>query len=126
MPYTIGTTFQTFGGIMRIKTPAAAALACMLLAGCTSLSPAGEKVRVTSNPEAVRGCKLIGEIHAASGWGGMAQTAGEHSSMNALKNEAAKKGADTVLMINSHSGWGGASQRGEGYFCGSQNTAASQ
>ncbi len=101
---------------------AAVALALSLLAaGCvtTQLTPGAEQVRVTSNADAVRGCKLVGELrgadHMSGGLGG--QGAAEENAMRRLKNEAAAKGADTVLIVTSTTNTSGSTIRGEGYRC---------
>lgn len=99
-------------------------LLSMMLFSCvtTTLSPAAERVRVTSNPEAVRGCTLVGELRGADHMnGGFAgQGAAEENAMRRLKNEAAEKGADTVLIITSTTNTSGSTIRGEGYRCGAR------
>ena len=90
----------------------------LFLASCVSTTPAGERVRVTSNPEAVRECTYLGAVEGRSSWGGYAgQSTGEKNSMAKLQNKAAEMGADTVLLVTSHSGVGGSQQRGETYRC---------
>jgi uncharacterized protein YbjQ (UPF0145 family) len=97
------------------------AFSVLLLTACvtTDLTPAGEKVRVTSNPDAVRGCTLVGEIVGRDRMnGGMAgQGAAEENAMRRMKNQAAEMGADTVLMVTAATGFSGSIQRGEGYRC---------
>lgn len=92
----------------------------LLCVGCTSLTPAGSRVRVTSNNEAVHGCTLLGEVKGADHmWGGVAgQGIAENNAWNELKNRAAAMGADTVLMVTSSTGFSGSRQIGEAYRCG--------
>lgn len=98
-------------------------LVAVVCTSCTiALTPAGEKVRVTSNPDVVKGCDFIGPVEGSSSYGGMAmQRVGEHNSINELRNEAGKLGADTVMLVTSHVGFSGAKQRGEAYNCHTAN-----
>jgi hypothetical protein len=92
-----------------------------LASGCVyrQLTPAGEQVRVTSNPEAVRGCNLVGPVQGGDGMnGGMAgQRAAEENANRELRNRAAEMGANVVLLTTSTTGFSGATQRGEAYSC---------
>lgn len=67
------------------------------LTGCvtTQLTPKAQMVRVTSNPEAVRGCTLIGNIDASDRLQGgmMGQMAAEENANRRLQNKAAEAGA---------------------------------
>jgi uncharacterized protein YbjQ (UPF0145 family) len=92
-----------------------------LLLGCvtTSLTPAGSKVRVTTNPEAVKGCKYLGEVMGRDRMNGgtAGQWAAEENADNRFKNRAAEMGANTVLMITAQTNTSGAVKRGEAYAC---------
>jgi uncharacterized protein YbjQ (UPF0145 family) len=85
----------------------------------THLSPEGERVRVTTNAEAVRGCKLLGNIEASDRMNGgmMGQMAAEENANRRLRNDAAKLGANVVLMASSTTGMSGSRARGEAYAC---------
>lgn len=85
----------------------------------TDLTPEGAKVRITSNPEGVRGCKLIGEVKGADhkNGGTMGQGFAQETAMRELKNRAAAAGANVVLMITSTTNTSGSVQLGEGYRC---------
>lgn len=93
----------------------------LALASCvtTTLTPDGAKVRVTSNPEAVHGCTLVGEVKGADHLNGglLGQGAAQETAMRELKNRAAAMGADTVLMVTSTTNTSGSVQLGEGYRC---------
>jgi hypothetical protein len=93
--------------------------AALLFASCVSVTPAGEKVRVTSNPEAVRNCALLGEVKGAEHlWGGWAgQGIAENNAYKELKNRTAAMGGDTALMVSSSTGFSGSVQRAEAYRC---------
>jgi uncharacterized protein YbjQ (UPF0145 family) len=95
--------------------------ASFLMASCvtTSLTPEGAKVRVTSNPEAVHGCTLVGEVKGADHWNGgmMGQGAAQETAMRELKNRAAAAGANVVLIVTSTTNMSGSVQLGEGYRC---------
>jgi len=85
----------------------------MLFVGCISASPAAQKVRITQNPEAVKGCRFLGNVKATSGWGGAAMSGvGAHNAEVALQEKTAKLGGDVVFVIAS-----GAHASGEAYDC---------
>ena len=77
-------------------------LAVMLLTACASLTPEGEKVRITTNPQATAGCTFIANVK------------GQFDAD--LRNEAAKVGANIVFnqtQPNEIHIW----QHGEAYSC---------
>jgi hypothetical protein len=89
------------------------ALAVLPLAACITASPAAEKIRMTSNPEVVRGCKFLGNVRATSGWGGSAGTGiAGHNTDVALREKTAKLGGNVVYVVES-----GIHASGEAYFC---------
>lgn len=96
-------------------------LALVVLTGCATarLTPAGESVRVTANPEAVRGCELLGEVSGEDRVNGgmLGQGAAEENALVRLRNAAAELGADVVLMVMGTTNMSGSSQRGEAYSC---------
>lgn len=55
----------------------------LVLSGCVSATPQGEKVRLTDNPRATAGCKFLGSVQGIR--------------PNTLRNEGAKLGADVVF-----------------------------
>jgi uncharacterized protein YbjQ (UPF0145 family) len=89
--------------------------------GCvtTRLSPAAETVRLTTNPEAVRGCELVGDIDASDRMQGgmMGQMAAEENANRRLRNKAVEMGANVVLVGQSTTGMSGSRVRGEAYRC---------
>lgn len=87
--------------------------------GCATVTPAGQKVRVTANPEVVRGCKYIGEVKGSDRmWGGLAgQGIAEDNAVIRLKNKDAAMGGNVVLMTVASTNTSGSSQRGEAHFC---------
>lgn len=84
-----------------------------------SMSPEGSKVRLTSNPETIRGCKYValvkGTDHMNGGLAG--QGAAEENAMRKIRNKAAEIGADTVMFYNITTGFSGSAVRGEAYKC---------
>lgn len=86
----------------------------------TDLTPAGAKVRVTSNPEVVRPCKFIGEVTGADRMNGgtMGQGVAEENANRRIRNNAAAMGADTVFIGTATTNTSGSVQRGEAYLCG--------
>lgn len=103
----------------RLRSSTLAAL--MLLSACvmTTLSPAGERVRLTSNPDVVAECDFLGEVTGSDGFnGGIAgQRAAEENAIRRLKNAAGALGADVVFLVSSETGMSGSTQRGEAYRC---------
>jgi hypothetical protein len=84
-----------------------------------TLTPAGEIVRVTPNPNVVQDCEYLGEVEGGDGWnGGIAgQRAAEENAQRDLRNKAAAMGADVVLLATAETGTSGATIRGEAYAC---------
>jgi hypothetical protein len=82
-----------------------------LSCSCVSTTPEGEKVRLTSNPEIVRGCRFILNVQS--------DELDVQSAENVLRNKAAEHGGNVVLMVGStvmgdyHS-----HSSGEVYSCG--------
>lgn len=91
------------------------------LAACvtTRLTPEAEKVRVTTNQEAVKGCKLVGPVESSDKMNGgmIGQVAAEENANRRIRNDAAKLGANVVLFVNSTTGMSGSRVRGEAYAC---------
>jgi hypothetical protein len=98
-----------------------AVIAALMLSGCmyATLKPGAQAVRVTSNPEAVRGCALLGEVRGRDGWnGGMAgQGAAERNADIALRNAAHEMGGNVILLTTESVNTSGATKRGEAYRC---------
>lgn len=94
----------------------------VMLVGCvtTRVTPAGENVRITSNPEAVRGCAFLGNVKSTDRMNGgiLGQVAAEENASRRLQNAAAEMGANTVFMTAETTGMSGAVKRGEAYRCG--------
>lgn len=99
----------------------ALAVASVALLSCvtTKVNPAGQTVRMTSNPEIVRGCSYLGEVVGKDRLNGgmLGQGAAEENATRRIKNKAATMGADTVFISTSHTGFSGSTIRGEAYRC---------
>lgn len=93
----------------------------LLCSGCVTvrLSPDGEMVRLTSNPEVVRNCKYVGQVKGSDHMnGGLAgQGAAEENAMREIRNNAAEMRANTVHILNVTTGTSGSAVRGEAYQC---------
>ena len=89
------------------------ALAVTALSACVSVSEKGKQVRVTSNPDAVKGCAFLGNVKATSGWGGSAGTglAGSNTEKT-LQNKTADMGGNVLFVVSS-----GIHASGEAYRC---------
>ena len=95
--------------------------ALLIGAGCvtTSLTPEAKLVRVTANPDAVRGCKLLGPVQGHDGMNGgmIGQGAAEENALRKLRNHAAEMGANVVFLPPTAVKFSGSTQRGEAYHC---------
>lgn len=97
----------------------AAIAVAFITASCTSTTPKGAQVRVTSNPDVVQACEYLGEVKGADHmWGGsLGQGKAESNAYKRLKNNAAEMGANVVLMVTDETGSSGSTKRGEAYRC---------
>lgn len=80
-------------------------LIVMSVTGCAGLSAEGARVRLTNNPDVVKGCEFIANVKGSSGWGRNAAQLGENNVENKMKNQTAKLGGNTVYLISSKSGF---------------------
>ena len=92
---------------------------CFFLTACAtvSLTAAGEKVRVTKNPDVVAGCQYIDQVEGGEKFFGGATA--EENAMRRLKNNTAEMGGNVVFLNTyevSDTG-AGAKMRGEVYHC---------
>jgi hypothetical protein len=101
---------------------AARLLAALLLpivissCGTTAASQKAQAVRVTSNPEAVRGCKYLGNVE---GWSDTAFRSSGAAANNAtveMREKGAKLGANVILSVST-----GEHAIGEAYLCANPN-----
>ena len=90
----------------------------VMLSGCVSASPEAQKVRVTSNPEVVRGCEFLGNVKAMSGWTRGGSNIGGHNVQETLKQRTHDLGANTLYVVNNE----GSSGTGEAYRCPAATT----
>lgn len=88
----------------------------LVVTACTSVTPEGQKVRVTDDKRASDGCRYVGEVHA-KGFMGDDQRAflAENDAHNKLRNRAAKLGANLVIL--TWESQRGSTQRGEAFEC---------
>lgn len=109
-------SLETLGhlkGEALLKRAFGSVLLTLTVASCVSTTPAGEKVRVTSNPDVVKGCKFLGNVKATSGWGGSAGTGLAGSiTEKTLQKETADAGGNVVFIVSS-----GIHASGEAYRC---------
>jgi hypothetical protein len=101
------------------------AFALLSLSACASLTPKGATVRLTTNPDVVKGCQYVGEVQGTDRmWGGMAgQGVAEDNAETRLRNKAAAMGADTVFLNISSTTTSGSKQKGEAYRCADRTTS---
>lgn len=93
----------------------------LLASGCVTVSDAGAKVRLVTNADDVKGCKLLGHLTAKSGWGNPAAAEAGRKNVEAnLQNQAAGLGGDTVYVSRIDVGDGTTSGEGDAYLCGAQ------
>lgn len=105
----------------RSRRACIATLMSLLTTACvtTELTSAGAAVRVTMNPEVVRGCTFKSNVAGSDSMNGGAfgQSAANENAMRRLQNEAAAAGANTVILISNQTGFSGSIIRGEAYLC---------
>ncbi len=96
----------------------------VLVGGCVraQLTPEAQAVRITTNPEAVRGCDLKGEVAGKSStWsrGGIlfGTKASEEDARRRVRLRAVELGGNVVLIETAQTSGGGSQQRGEAYLC---------
>ena len=86
----------------------------LLAASCVSASPEAQNVRVTNNPDVVRGCEFLGNVKAMSGWGGAAGSGlAAHNIEETLKERTYKLGGNVVYVVGN----AGSKGTGEAYRC---------
>jgi uncharacterized protein YbjQ (UPF0145 family) len=87
--------------------------------GCLELNHYGKDVRVTSNPEVVRGCQFLGEVKGGEYMlgGSYLQEVAEENAYVDLKNKAGQMGANVVLFMSQTTNRSGSAARGEAYRC---------
>lgn len=84
-----------------------------MIASCVSTTTAGGNVRVTGNPDVVKGCAFLGNVRATSGWGGSAGTGlAASNTEKTLQNKTAALGGNVVFVVSS-----GIHSSGEAYRC---------
>ena len=79
----------------------------LCLGGCVTLAPEAEKVRVTRNPDDVKGCRVLGAVEAHPPY------VGQQDGMNQMRNNAAGMGAN-ALFVTSYN----VTATGMAYRCG--------
>jgi hypothetical protein len=88
-----------------------------MLGACATLTPAGEKVQVVQNPNAVKDCQSLGPVEATSLWGGVIGVhAGYESNLRALRTATAERQGNTLLVLGERAGIV-TSSKGEAYRC---------
>lgn len=83
------------------------ALLVALIAGCVSLTPEAEKMKVTKKAADVVGCKALGYVE------GHPPYVGPRDGMHQMQNQASALGADT-LFVTAYN----VSANGVAYLCG--------
>ena len=71
-------------------------LLALALTACYSTSPAALNVRITEDPEVVRGCEFKGNVHAMGSWGTTFES--ESRIKETLKERTHKLGANVVYV----------------------------
>lgn len=95
------------------RTVSVAGLLCAL--GCVSVTPAMQGVRVTNNPDVVRGCKFMGNVTTGAFW-----RTGAKDSENAFRKRVVELGGNVGYVVSTTSGrdgLGSAAYSGEAYRC---------
>ncbi len=107
----------------------AAWILAILTAGCTVAAQGNAaRIRITSNPEAVRGCKFLGNVEGDDhvNGGQFGQAAAENNATVYMRNKANALGGNVILMVRSSTNTGGSNQLGEAYACPDAPTSAAK
>ena len=96
-----------------MRSQTAALIALLLLTGCVSLTPQAQAIRVTNNPDVVRGCKFLGNVRddGANAVG----TATRVEDM--LKKRAAALGGNVLMVTSTTATPYVTTMSGEAYSC---------
>jgi hypothetical protein len=90
-----------------------AAVFAIVALSCMTASPKAQSIRVTSNPEAVRGCKYLGNVEGNSGF---SSAVADNNAVVEMREEGAKLGANVILAVTL-----GKKAIGEAYLCANQS-----
>ncbi len=95
-----------------------ATVVTVMLAGCVSLTPEAERVRMVRNPNDVLSCTKLGGLESTSwAWGGFAAAAGLENNKADIQNRTAALGGDTVLLLQERATYLAPHTYGEAYRC---------
>ncbi len=91
----------------------------MLVGGCTTTTPAGQKVRVVSSPGAVQGCQYLTSVRGDQNlYGGILLSGAAHQdALNQMIEKTAAAGGNRLYYTSGSSGLGGANLVGDAYRC---------
>jgi hypothetical protein len=92
----------------------------VLAVGCVSVSDQMDKVRVTSNPDVVRGCRFLGNISFSGFW-----RVSPKDSENLFRKKVVELGGNVGFVTNVAAGKtaiSGAAYSGEAYLCSQAST----
>jgi hypothetical protein len=97
-----------------VRLTAMVGLVALALAGCVSMTPEAEGVRVVRNANSLKDCESLGEIESTSGHGGVATAGGLANNKATLRNETAALGWQyasdpdraRLLLVPAHDGRG--------------------
>jgi hypothetical protein len=88
---------------MRIGRPLMAVSVIALLAGCVTLAPGADKVKMTQNPADVASCSAVGNIKAPRDSQGQVDIFDQE---NTLRNQTVGLGGNTALETSTLLGEG--------------------
>lgn len=105
------------------KTAWALIISAAAALGCETAQGNAAKVRITANPEAVRGCHFLGNVEGDDHWNGgtLGQGIAENNATVYMRNKANALGANVILMTRSATNSSGSNQLGEAYACPNPN-----
>jgi len=92
-----------------------------IVTACVSTTPEIDRVRVTNNPEVVRGCKFLGNVHTDRFW-----RSGSKDSENAFKKEVSTLGGNVGYVVTTSTAsamLGSVGYSGEAYLCETPTSA---
>ena len=93
--------------------------AVAMLAGCTSVPPGADAVRMVGSEQAIAGCQFLKQVRGDQNLYGGAffARAAYDDALNQMKARTVEAGGNTLFIVNASTGMIGANTLGDAYRC---------